>query len=47
MAAIVTIAVVLAILAVVAYGLFEISPFARHRDRFHEPGKRQQSPRLD
>jgi hypothetical protein len=38
---------VLAVLAVVAYALFEISPFAHHADRYHEPGERQQSPRLD
>jgi hypothetical protein len=39
--------VVVAILGVVAYAFFEISPFARHRDRYHEPGQRQASPRLD
>jgi hypothetical protein len=39
--------VVFAILAVVAFALFEMSPFARHRDVYHEPGERQQSPRLD
>ena len=39
--------VVFGILAVVAYALFEVSPFAHHEDRYHEPGQRQQSPRLD
>jgi hypothetical protein len=41
---------VLAVLAVVAYALFELSPFARHADRFRDlrTGKRRwQSPRLD
>jgi hypothetical protein len=38
---------VIATLAVVAYALFELTPFAHHADRFHEPGERQQSPRLD
>lgn len=39
--------VALGILAVVAYALFELSPFAHHEDRYHEPGQRQQSPHLD
>ena len=39
--------VVFAILAVVAYALLELSPFAHHEDRFHERGQRQESPRLD
>jgi hypothetical protein len=39
--------VVFAILAVVAFALYEMSPFAHHRDAYHEPGERQQSPRLD
>jgi hypothetical protein len=43
----VTFILVLAILGAVLYALFELSPFAHHRDRFHEPGERQQSPRLD
>ena len=38
---------VLATLAVVAYALFELSPFAHHLERFHDPGRRQQSPHLD
>jgi hypothetical protein len=38
---------VLGVLAVVAYALFELSPFAHHADRYHEPGQRQPSPRLD
>jgi hypothetical protein len=40
-------AIVVGILAVVAFALFEVSPFAHHRDVYHEPGERQQSPRLD
>jgi hypothetical protein len=44
---VITMAFVLGVLAVVAYALFEISPFAHHDDRYHEPGERQQSPRLD
>jgi hypothetical protein len=44
---IVTMAFVVGVLAVVAYALFEVSPFAHHADRFHEPGQRQQSPHLD
>jgi hypothetical protein len=28
---------VLAVLAVVAYALFELSPFARHADQFRDP----------
>ncbi len=39
--------VVVGILGVVAYALFELSPFARHQDVYHQPGERQQSPRLD
>jgi len=38
---------VFGVLAVVAYALFEFSPFAHHADRYHEPGELQQSPRLD
>ena len=38
---------VIGVLAVVAFALFELSPFAHHPDRYHEPGERQQSPRLD
>ena len=44
---VITMMVVVGILAVVAYALFEVSPFAHHRDIYHEPGERQQSPRLD
>jgi len=43
-------AVVVAVLAVVAYALFELSPFARHRDQFRDPatGKPLRgSPHLD
>jgi hypothetical protein len=39
--------VVFGIMAVVAYALFEMSPFAHHTDRYHEPGQRQESPHLD
>ena len=44
---VITMAFVLAILALVAYSLFELSPFAHHRDRYHDRGQRQESPRLD
>jgi hypothetical protein len=43
----VAITFVVAILVVVVYVLFELSPFAHHLERFHDPGRRQQSPRLD
>jgi hypothetical protein len=42
-----TIAFVVCVLLLVAVGLFTISPFAHHIDRFHEPGQHQDSPRLD
>jgi hypothetical protein len=35
------------VLLLVGYALFEMSPFAHHSERFHAPGKRQNSPRLD
>jgi hypothetical protein len=41
---------VLSVLAVAAYTLFQMSPFARHADSFRDPqtGKRLgESPRLD
>jgi len=41
---------VLAVLCIVAYALFELSPFAHHADQFRDPrtGKRMwQSPHLD
>jgi hypothetical protein len=44
---VVSMAFVLGVLAVVAYALFEISPFAHHNERYHESGERQASPRLD
>ena len=44
---VITMAFVFAILAVAAYALFELSPFAHHTDCYDEPGERQQSPRLD
>jgi Na+-transporting methylmalonyl-CoA/oxaloacetate decarboxylase gamma subunit len=42
-----TIAFVVAVLLLVAFVLFTLSPFASHTDRYHEPGQRQNSPRLD
>jgi hypothetical protein len=47
LASIVAIAFVVTVLLVVAYGLFELSPFAHHREHFHKPGESQNSPRLD
>lgn len=47
---IVATAFVLVVLAVVVYGLFELSPFARHRDQFRDPrtGRRRwASPHLE
>jgi hypothetical protein len=47
---VVVLAFVLAVLSVVAYALFELSPFAHHADRFRDPrtGKRRwESPHLD
>jgi len=41
---------VVAVLAVVGYALFELSPYARHADRYRDPttGKRiGEPPRLD
>ncbi len=43
----ITMVFVLAILAIAGYALFELTPFARHTDRYHEPGQRQESPHLD
>jgi hypothetical protein len=46
----VVLAFVIAVLGVVAYALFELSPFAHHADQFRDPrtGKRRwQSPHLD
>ena len=42
-----TIAFVVCVLLLVAFGLFTISPFAHHAEQFHKPGQRQNSPRLD
>ena len=44
---VIVMAFVIGVLAVVAYALYAMSPFAHHVDRYHEPGERQQSPRLD
>jgi hypothetical protein len=44
---VIVMAFVVGTLAVVAYVLFELSPFAHHDERYHEPGQPQQSPRLD
>ena len=40
---------VIGVLAHRAFALFEITPFARHKDRYRDPvtGKRIESPRLD
>ena len=39
---------VVGVLATVAYALFEVTPLARHRDRFRDTrGRRVESPRLD
>jgi hypothetical protein len=38
---------VVTVVAVVVYALFEVSPFAHHRDVYHLPGEHQDSPRLD
>ena len=43
---VVVIAFVVGVLSLVAYTLFEISPFAHHADSFHGR-ERQRSPRLD
>lgn len=45
--AVVVFVVVFLVLAVVAFAIFELSPFAHHRDVYHLPGERQDSPRLD
>ena len=42
-----TIAFVVGVLLLAAYTLFELSPFAHHTGRYHAPGERQESPRLD
>ena len=44
------VAFVIAVLAIVGYALFEVTPFARHVDHLRDPhtGKRRwESPRLD
>jgi hypothetical protein len=46
----IVLAFVVGVLAVVAYGLYELSPFAHHADSYRDPrtGARQrQSPHLD
>lgn len=46
---VVTIMFVIAVLALVAYALFEFTPFARHTDQFRDPvtGRRRwESPHL-
>ena len=42
-----TFAIVIGVGLVGLYAFFELSPFAHHADRYHEPGEIQQSPRLD
>jgi len=46
---IVALVFVIAVLALVAYSIFEITPFARHKDHYRSStGKRRfKSPRLD
>ena len=47
---VVVVVFVVAVLATAAYALFEMSPFATHKDKFRDPvtGKRMgESPRLD
>jgi hypothetical protein len=44
---VIVMAYVTGVLAVVAYVLFRLSPFAHHDDVYHNPGERQQSPHLD
>jgi hypothetical protein len=44
---VIVIAFVIGTLAVLAYALFELSPFAHHDETYHEPGQPQHSPRLD
>lgn len=41
------IAFVVSVLLLVAYSLFELSPFAHHADSYHKRGQHQDSPRLD
>lgn len=38
---------VVCVLLLLAFGLFTMSPFVHHGDRFHEPGERQKRPRRD
>jgi hypothetical protein len=40
---------VIGVLAAVGFALFEVTPFARHEDRYRDDrtGKRIESPRLD
>jgi hypothetical protein len=40
---------VIGVLAAAAFALFEVTPFARHKDRYRDAGtgKRIESPRLD
>ncbi len=47
---VIVIAFVLSVLALVAYAIFELTPFAKHADHYRDPktGKRNtSSPRLD
>jgi hypothetical protein len=44
---IIVMAFVAGVLGVVAYALFELSPFAHHTDVYHRRGEHQASPRLD
>jgi len=47
---IIVIAFVVAVLAVAAYAIFEMTPFAKHSDHYRDPvtgERRGKSPRLD
>jgi hypothetical protein len=41
------VALVVGVLLLVAFGLFTLTPFARHADRFNAPGEHEDSPRLN
>jgi hypothetical protein len=44
---VITIVFVVAVLLIVGYVFFEVSPIARHVDVYRKRGERQKSPRLD
>ena len=43
----ITVALVVCVGLLAAFGLFMMTPFAHHKDQLHRPGERQNSPRLD